>query len=225
MKILRDIAARLERRAKAEGANELPPDDPPWLRSVLATLAAEIQATLQEAEEPAPPAPDYTHFDPKTQMISLADLAAIQRIGRDEGTRTTSLHLGLFDDIINGYRWLFGEHINDQRRIERQKEGADFLLKLNSELTDAIHRHLPEHTPFSGNGHELHQHDLKRVEAAGQRIARLERQLADIQQMIKVHRETFREEPPRQRPSESYCPGNCSRGGDGPPCGKIGCQG
>lgn len=65
---------------------------------------------------------------------------------------------------------------------------------------------------------------------AARRIKALETQLADVQAMLKTYRETFQsrdqhEAAVHQRELQDYCRGNCSRGGDGPPCGKYGCQG
>lgn len=52
-----------------------------------------------------------------------------------------------------------------------------------------------------------------------QRIAQLEAQIEDLRRTFAVVT------APRIRIYEDRCEGNCSRGGDGPPCGKLGCRG
>jgi hypothetical protein len=64
---------------------------------------------------------------------------------------------------------------------------------------------------------------------AARRIKALEKQISDLQGMLNTYRETFHSRDQHEaavpRELQGYCPGNCSRGGDGPPCGKIGCEG
>lgn len=173
MKILLDIAARLESRAKggADTPDSAAADDALWLRGVWAALAAEIRAAVLSAEAASARTAPYAYqaFNPQDDLLSLSDLNTIQRVGRDEKNNVRSIDLRLHDTIINGYRWLLGERINDQRRLE----------------------------------------------AANAKITRLEARLAEVQKAMTFTPPTILDR----------CPGNCSRGGDGPPCGKPGCQG